>query len=216
MLSSEEPNTKLIGIFGGSFDPIHNGHTQIISSLLDKIPFDEIKIIPCGLPAHRSLICSAKDRIEMVRLAFSKIKKISIDDREIMREGFTFSIDTVKELKKEFPEKVSFVWIMGEDAFQKIDTWHMWKNFINQIHIIVISRPNPEALSSDVVIKLLKAKKSDNVGDLFLHNKKILPFLINLDISSSIIRKKIKKKENIKKLVFPKVLDYIEHKELYL
>ena len=108
MLSSEEPNTKLIGIFGGSFDPIHNGHTQIISSLLDKIPFDEIKIIPCGLPAHRSLICSAKDRIEMVRLAFSKIKKISIDDREIMREGFTFSIDTVKELKKEFPENILY------------------------------------------------------------------------------------------------------------
>ncbi len=108
--------SKLIGVFGGTFDPVHNGHTKIIQNLLELIPFDEIKVIPNGQPPHRTSVCSNNDRLEMVNLAFKGIDQISIDEREIHREGPSYAIHTAKEVLEEFHQH-NVVWVMGSDAF---------------------------------------------------------------------------------------------------
>jgi len=103
--------SKLIGVFGGTFDPVHNGHTKIILNLLQLISFDEIKVIPNGVPPHRASIGSNNDRLKMVYLAFQGINQISIDEREIHRKGPSYAIHTAREILNEFRED-RIVWII--------------------------------------------------------------------------------------------------------
>ena len=94
-------------------------HIEIVVNLLRDIPFDEIRVVPNGTPPHRQSIGSIDDRLKMVSLAFERIKKITVDDREIRREGFSYAIDSAKEILREFKND-QIIWIMGSDAFLEI------------------------------------------------------------------------------------------------
>ena len=117
----------IIGIFGGTFDPVHNGHTKTISYLLKLIPFKKIIVIPNAKPPQgKEAIGSVEDRLAMTLLAFKKHRRVVVDDRESLRPGPSYAIDTVKEILKE--EKVSRLnMIVGSDVFAEIDSWHHWE-----------------------------------------------------------------------------------------
>ena len=207
--------SKLIGVFGGTFDPVHNGHTKIIQNLLELIPFDEIKVIPNGQPPHRTSVCSNNDRLEMVNLAFKGINKISVDEREIHRKGPSYAIHTAREVLEEYHQD-NIIWIMGSDAFSEIDTWFEWEDFFNTINILVMARPGFEIDSTSMAGTLILERQTSNIDDLSHGAGKILIVDIDpINISSTQVRSNLAAGETVNELILEDVSDYIDSGKLY-
>lgn len=207
--------SKLIGVFGGTFDPVHNGHTKIIQNLLELIPFDEIKVIPNGQPPHRTSVCSNNDRLEMVNLAFKGINQISVDEREIHREGPSYAIHTAREILEEYHQD-NIVWIMGSDAFLEINTWFEWEDFLNIINILVMARPGSEIDSTSMAGTLILERQTSNIDDLSHGAGKILIVDIDpINISSTQVRSNLAAGEAVNELILEDVSDYIDSGKLY-
>ena len=207
--------SKLIGVFGGTFDPVHNGHTKIIQNLLELIPLDEIKVIPNGQPPHRTSVCSNNDRLEMVNLAFKGINQISVDEREIHREGPSYAIHTAEEILEEYHQD-NIIWIMGSDAFSEIDTWFEWEDFLNIINILVMARPGYEIDSTSMAGTLILERQTSNIDDLSHGAGKILIVDIDpINISSTQVRSNLAAGEAVNELILEDVSDYIDSGKLY-
>ena len=207
--------SKLIGVFGGTFDPVHNGHTKIIQNLLELIPFDDIKVIPNGQPPHRTSVCSNNDRLEMVNLAFKGINKISVDEREIHRKGPSYAIHTAREVLEEYHQD-NIIWIMGSDAFSEIDTWFEWEDFFNTINILVMARPGSEIDSTSMAGTLVQERQTSNIDDLSHGAGKILIVEIDpINISSTQVRSNLAAGETVNELILEDVSDYIDSGKLY-
>ena len=218
MPNSEEVKKKLVGIFGGSFDPIHKGHTEVILYLLKNLPFEKIVVLPCGYPSHRQVVSSPEDRFAMTAMAFKKEHRVDVDDREIKRKGLTYSIDTLRELKQDLGNQISLVWIMGQDVFSTLHEWHKWQEFINEVHLLVMTRPNSFFDNKKISKYLLNSKKTQNFEDLLnVEYTKIFPYSVTpVDISSSQIRENIKLGLDVSSMVFKEVFDHINTEGLYL
>lgn len=133
---------KKIGIYGGTFDPIHNGHVKVIGQLLSRSVVDQILVIPAGDPLLRenAPTASGPDRFEMCKLATKDFNKVTVLDLEIKRSGPSYAIDTVEEIKKNNPSAELF-WIIGSDAYEKIDKWHRSEELQDLVNFIVVERP---------------------------------------------------------------------------
>ena len=211
----KESKSKLIGIFGGTFDPVHKGHTEIIKNLFELIPFDEVIVIPNGLPPHKEVSVSPEKRLRMVSIAFKGIDKVKIDEREIRKEGPSYAISTLKELSKEFTGD-SLVWIMGSDAFTGIDSWHQWEEFVNMVNIIVMIRPNYGIKSGGKAFDLLSKKHTTNKESLNSGAGKIYLIRIRpIEISSTEVRRKISRGEDVSKYLLEEVSENINKGNLY-
>jgi nicotinate-nucleotide adenylyltransferase len=136
-----------VGIYGGTFDPIHNGHLKVISQLIEKKIIDQLILVPAGQPLLRdnSPIASGADRRTMCQLAVSTLpphisQHVEVNPIEILREGPSYAIDTVEAVRTAYPEDEIFL-IMGSDAYSKIDQWHRADELHRLASIICINRP---------------------------------------------------------------------------
>ena len=151
-------NSKIIGLLGGSFDPIHNGHLHIAQSVLDTFCLDAVHFIPnFQSPEKKQTSTSADDRIEMARLATKNHAKFIVNDIEIQRQGTSYTVDTLRSLKKDHPEnKLAF--IMGADAFNHFSRWHQYHEILTLCSLIVINRPSfsitAEAENNDIAARI--------------------------------------------------------------
>ena len=147
-----------IGIYGGTFDPIHNGHLRVIVELLTRKVVDQIVLVPAGAPQLRANLPKAdgQTRLEMCKLAIadlpSAIKgQVITSDIEIVREGPSYAIDTVEALKvKSNQSKDEFYWIIGSDAYEKIESWHRASELQELVNFIVIDRPGSASEGLDI------------------------------------------------------------------
>ena len=206
---------RIIGVFGGTFDPVHNGHVLIISELLEKLPFEKILVIPNFQPPHReSSQVSYKHRYEMASMAFKDIPKTIVDNRESLRDGPSYAIETVKEIMSE-EEGVRVVMIVGSDSFVDIHSWYKWQDLINLVDFVIMKRPDLPLLKNKKAKDLVSVKEFKK--DLFEDSKlnifeiEVTPF----KISSSSIREKIVKGKKIDHLVNTLVKKYIKQHGLY-
>ena len=144
-----------IGIYGGTFDPIHNGHLRVIVELLTRKVVDKIILIPAGEPRLRSSapVADAKTRLEMCNLAKADLPTaikdlVEVSDIEINRAGPSYAIDTVTELMARAGKENQneFYWIIGSDAYEKIDSWHRADELKDLVSFIVIDRPSTEKI----------------------------------------------------------------------
>jgi nicotinate-nucleotide adenylyltransferase len=134
-----------IGVFGGTFDPIHYGHLRSAFEMLQALRFDEVRFIPCGDPPHRGVtFADAKQRFELVELAIAGQAGFVADDRELQRDGPSYTIDTLHSLRAEFPQR-SLGLIVGMDAFLGLPGWHRWDEILDVAHIVVAHRPGWKA-----------------------------------------------------------------------
>lgn len=155
-----------MGIFGGTFDPVHYGHLRTAFELLQALRLDEVRFLPCGDPPHRDVpLANAALRLEMVRVATQGQAGFVVDAREIGREGPSYSVDTMAELRQEFPERPLCL-ILGMDAFLGLPKWHRWHELIRLGHIVVAHRPGWIAPTTGPLGDLLAACGSKSVGDL--------------------------------------------------
>lgn len=131
----------MIGILGGTFDPIHYGHLRTALDVQQCLSLDEVRFIPCGEPAHRNRpIAEPLQRLAMVRAAIAGQSKFVADDREIRRGGRSYMVDTLISLKQEFKSK-TFCLILGMDAFNGIEQWYQWEKIFDLANIVVMQRP---------------------------------------------------------------------------
>jgi nicotinate-nucleotide adenylyltransferase len=124
--------TEPIGIFGGTFDPIHYGHLRTAFELLQALKLSQVRFLPTGNPPHREdALAPSALRLEMVRAAVAGQAGFSVDDREIRRSGVSYSIDTLTDLRGEFPQR-SLCLLLGMDAFLGMPTWHRWREIFDR------------------------------------------------------------------------------------
>ena len=144
---------RSIGILGGTFDPIHNAHLLLAREALQQLKLGQIRFIPVNIPPHRDKpIATPSHRKQMIELAIAGEAKFHLDCRELDCEETSYSINTLKSLRQEFTED-SLSLIVGQDAFNKIDSWKDWQELLDYAHIIVANRPNE---SSHDISKELK------------------------------------------------------------
>lgn len=206
-----------IGLFGGTFDPIHLGHTHIAEELVSALALESMQFIPNNHPVYRKEPeTSAQDRLTMVKLATAKHPKFTVNECEIHRPGPTYTIDTLREIRRDNP-KQPICLILGRDVFAKMSTWHEWESLIELVHLISINRPNVQLPMDDWMQNLLKLHEVFDHQQLQIKSSGyILQFeMTPMDISATEIRNKLQRKEDVTQLIHSDVLDYIQQHHLY-
>lgn len=203
----------MIGIFGGTFDPVHYGHLRSALELKELFNLDHIRLIPCAIPVHRDEPhANALQRLEMLKLATQNQPDFVIDAQELERAGGSYTFHTLSALRENYPEK-SLLLFIGSDAFNGLTTWFRWKKLFDFAHIVVITRPNaPLNPLNDFLNARLTGDKSQLkqlAGHLFFQE------ITQLAISATAIRGMIAAKQNPRFLLPDVVLDYIIQNQLY-
>ncbi len=218
-----------IGLFGGTFNPIHRGHLWAASEVKKRFNLDQISLIPAALPPHKApgQVAKADDRLAMINLAVADFSGFTVSDVELNRSGPSYTIDTIRYFKQSLGEDARIYLIMGLDAFIEIHTWKSHQELLEQIAFIVIARPGEGYADArqgwEVLAAYLKSTLSADyqfgAADACYTSKGKQPIYIRdvkaLDISSTEIREKVKKKQSIEGLVPPGVAGYIRLKGLY-
>jgi len=134
-------NNKPIGILGGTFNPIHHGHLRLALELYERLDLAKVLLIPSAYPPHRAQpSVSSQCRLEMVQAAIKGVKGLSVDDRELRRQRPSYTVDTLKSLREDYPYH-SLCLILGMDAFLGLPSWHKWEQLITLAHFIVVTPP---------------------------------------------------------------------------
>ncbi|PWY56255.1 nicotinic acid mononucleotide adenylyltransferase [Legionella qingyii] len=207
-----------IAIFGGTFDPIHNGHLQASITIQNYFKFDSYIFLPCKIPTIKppSLANNAQ-RIEMINLAIKDIPDFKLDLREIKRDTPSYMVETLLSFRLEYPN-ASITLIIGHDAFLSLPHWYQWEKIITLANLLVINRvefadqPTPE-----IMRKFLKKHQSKSKKEL-LRTQAGIVFLFDAghyEISSTSIREEIKKGAEVKNKLPYAIYEYIKSQELY-
>jgi nicotinate-nucleotide adenylyltransferase len=184
---------RTIGIFGGTFDPIHFGHLRTAFELLQALRLHEMRFMPAGNPPHREVtVASAPVRLAMVQAATQGQPGFVVDDREIRREGLSYSVDTMRTLRTDFPDH-SLCLIVGMDAFLGLPKWHQWRELLDLAHLVVAHRPGWRAPSMGPLGELLVDRGTGRIGDLHESHAGCIYIhaVTQLEISSTEVRKLI-------------------------
>lgn len=208
---------SLIGLYGGSFDPVHEGHIQTAVELSQRLPFQEIRLIPAALSPLKSASTDARHRVKLLELAIAPYPTLSIDTRELHREGPSYTIDTLRDIRAEHGPEARLVFIIGMDSLINLPKWRDWQELTQLAHIVVASRPG---FSPDFSPELASWLKSVQTSDATLLQSRPFGALLMLNtqpwpIASSDIRSHIAARRPASTFLNPRVWDYIEEHGLY-
>lgn len=204
----------MIGILGGTFDPIHYGHLRSALELKELFELDHVRLIPCAQPVHRdSPTATATQRLEMLQLAVKNQTDLIVDNQELQRAGGSYTFDTLTALRSNYP-KVPLLLFIGSDAFNDFTTWFRWKELFDLAHVVVITRPNATLNPLNEFFKThltndKKILKQEVAGLLFFQQ------ITQLEISATAIRGMITTRKNPCFLLPDAVIDYIYQHQLY-
>lgn len=196
-----------IGIFGGAFNPVHNGHINLAKSYFESLSLDKLLIVPTANPPHKTAVglASEDDRLNMLSLAFKDMDKVELSDIEFQREEKSYTYDTIKELRKIYPNDELFL-IIGDDQFLSFDKWYKYKELLSEVVLCTAAR---EENKREEIIDFAETLLSKNQNYFLADFEPVV-------VSSSEIREKIKKNEDISALVPAEVSEYIKDKGLYI
>ena len=206
-----------IGVFGGTFDPIHYGHLRTAFELRSRLRLGEVRFLPCGLPPHREApVADAEQRLAMVQMATAGQPGFIVDDRELRRDGPSYSVDTLLDLRAEHPS-ASLCLIVDMDAFLGLPKWHQWRQVLELAHIVVAHRPGWRAPDMGPLGELLIDRGTGTVSDL--HEARAGSIYIHavtqLEISSTAVRELISSGGDPRFLMPDGVRDVIEKSGCY-
>jgi len=190
---------KRIGLFGGSFDPVHAAHVALARTALDQLALDEVRWIPAGRQWQKSrALTSAAHRVAMVQLAIADEPRFTLDRCEIDRSGASYTYDTVRDLQAAEPGN-TWILIIGQDQYAGLHTWLQWRKLLERVTVAVANRPGASPLASPE-------------GAAAPHEAVALPMM---DTSSTEIRARVAAGQRIDALVPPAVARYIDQHHLY-
>ncbi len=212
-----------VGIFGGTFNPFHNGHIGIIQYVQKIHKLEKVFLVPSSTPPHKSdtNLAPASDRFEMVKQSIQDHKEFIVSDKELIRKGPSFTIDTILEFKQEYDKKSKFFLLMGSDAFLDITTWKNKDQIFDAVGIIIMLRgdwKDNNTITSFIDENISKGYIFNAQDNSFSHKTKqkiMICKVPKIEISSTLIRDRIKNNLTIKNLVPADVEKIIRTKELY-
>jgi len=210
----------MIGVFGGTFDPIHFGHLRTALDVTENLHLEQLRFIPCGEPPHREPpLARAEQRLAMLQAAIVDEPRFVVDDREIQRGGPSYMVETLESLRGELGQKQSLALIVGLDAFAALDKWHRWSALTGLAHLIVMTRPGWSR--ADIHSPALQSLVQEHdAGDLERCQQQAAGCVIfspvtELNISSTDIREQLRAGNNIRYLLPDSVLELIKQRHLY-
>jgi nicotinate-nucleotide adenylyltransferase len=182
-----------IGLFGGTFDPIHYGHLRTAFELWQSLKLAEVRFLPSGSPPHRNeTVASAELRLAMVKAAVADQPAFVVDDREVRRMGLSYSVDTLTELRNENPDR-SLCLLLGMDAFLGLPSWHRWRELLDLTNVVVVNRPGWKAPTSGPLGEVMVDRGTGSIRDLHEHKAgRIYAHAVTqLEISSTELRQQL-------------------------
>ena len=196
-----------VGIYGGTFSPVHNGHVAAAKAFMEQMWLDILYVIPTGVTPHKDMKgdATAKDRLEMCRLAFADVDGVIVSDLEMRREGKSYTVDTLREL---YDPAGRLFFLMGTDMLLTLDQWREPEEIFRLCYPVYIRREADSALDAAIVDKITSYQRRFG---------KMVPRIVApaIELSSSLVRETAGKGEPIHSMVPPAVADYILEKQLY-
>jgi len=216
MTSSPTPRTT-IGLFGGTFDPVHIGHLRIALELKQHLRLDEMRLIPCHIPPHRrATVASAAQRAAMLDLALEQCHELVVDELELRNPEPSYSVHTLSELRLQLGEEVSLCLAMGMDSLVSFTTWYRWREVLKLAHIVVAARPGWPLPTQGEMAEYLGQRRGVPADLKSLSRGKIvIQELTLLPISSTGIRAQLARGESAQYLLPDPVWRYIAEHQLY-
>lgn len=213
----------LIGIYGGTFDPVHYGHLRVAEELVEHIGFEQLFFVPAGEPRLRDAPLASKDhRAKMVALAIRNNAVFLLDEREIKRAGTSTTVESLREYHAEYNGKAALCFMMGADTFLKIHYWHHWHEIFHLCHLIIVDRPGSIRMLAQKnfpqeIQDACAARWVTCVNDLARqsHGMIYVAQTTLLDISATKIRSCVAAGKSIRYLLPDVVADYIKTHHLY-
>lgn len=206
-----------LGVMGGMFDPVHNGHLRGALEAREALGLDHVRLVPCGTPAHRGgPHADCGHRLAMLRLACRGQEGLEVDARECERAGTSYTFDTLSSLQAEFPRARLYL-LLGSDAFNSLPTWYRWREIFGLAHVVVIARPGWEPETGGELGAEAGPRRVQTVAELRKAPAGHVLYLEQtpLEISSSQIRELISTGRPASFLLPQAVLDYIRDHHLY-
>lgn len=207
----------MIGIFGGTFDPIHYGHLRCAWEIAEQLELTEVRMVPSYQPPHRNQPLAAPEhRKRMLELALIGQHPLRLDCRELERGGLSYSVDTLNSFRSELGDEPLCL-ILGQDAFNAFDSWHRWTEVSELAHIVVITRPGAELPKQGPVADLIDRRGVEAVDELCARPAGSILFrtVTALAFSATSIRNLLATGRSPRYLLPDKVLDYILQQGLY-
>ena len=211
-----------LGLFGGSFDPVHFGHLRLAAELREAFSLERVAFLPAGRPWQRGhgTHASGEHRAAMLRLATAGEEGFVVDERELKREGDTYTFDTLQEVRAEVGPERPVVFLCGSDAFAKVETWHRWESLFDLAHFAVAVRADDaawQAKGPGAIPKALWPRVTVNRRDLLSAPAgRIIGFAMTpLAISSTALRDLVAAGSTIRYLTPDPVVGYIQRHSLY-
>ena len=208
----------MIGIFGGTFDPVHYGHLKTVDYVSQALQLEQVRLVPLGMAVHREQpLATTSQRLEMLHVATAGNPKLVVDDREIKRHGGSYTVDTLKSLKQELPGKTLCL-IIGSDAFSGFHKWHQPGTILTLAHLIVMQRPDTvlqmqtesEELFHGHFVKTAGQLTEKSAGSILVQQ------VPQLNISSTEIRQRLQHGEPVNSMMPLAVYELIRQWHLYV
>jgi nicotinate-nucleotide adenylyltransferase len=210
---------RRIGILGGTFDPVHNGHLRTALEVAERLALDELRLVPASVPPHRGApLATAAERLRMLQLAADAHPGFVVDDRELVRGGASYTIDTLRSLRAELGGAARLCLIVGLDAFAAIDTWKEWRALGDHAHIVVVQRPGAALALGEEAARWAAARFAADAGQALTdaaHGAILRLELTQLAISATHIRELLVEGRSPRYLLPDAVLDYIRENRIY-
>ncbi|MGR2660279.1 nicotinate-nucleotide adenylyltransferase [Chromobacterium haemolyticum] len=207
-----------LGLFGGTFDPIHNAHLRMADAFAAELALDQVRLIPAGRPYHRSQgPCAAPaQRLAMTELAVADHPRLTVDEREVRRPGAAYTIDTLEELRAELGPDAELWFLIGGDSLATLHTWKRWDELLRFANLAVALRPgfDPAGLSTPVQA-LWRARQVSDFSNRTASGT-IRPLALPpVDIAATDIRQRLARGDAVDDVLPPAVLAYIRQHRLY-
>lgn len=204
----------MIGIMGGTFDPIHFGHLRTALEIAESCGMEQVRFIPGSVPPHRPQPkASAEQRWEMVNLAIESEPLFQADRRELERQGNSYTVDTLTSLRDDLGAKVPLGFVLGMDAFLAFRSWHRWQDIMQLAHLVVMNRPgyapDPHDWYGELLVQTTCELRSAAAGRVTFLS------VTQLDISATKLREACKNNKSVRFLLPDAVCHYIQEHGLY-
>jgi nicotinate-nucleotide adenylyltransferase len=207
----------VIGILGGSFDPVHYGHLRPALEMQRLLGLEELRLVPCMVPPHRAQPeASAQQRVAMLTAAVENYPAFRVDTREFDRQGPSYTLDTLISFREEMPG-ASLCLLVGMDAFQVLTSWHRWRELTDYCHLVVMERPGAKSPAQGELAEFIGLHRVTDADMLARQSSGLLYFhpVSQLEISSTAIRKLLASGGDAGFLLPERVLNIIRSEGLY-
>lgn len=209
---------RAVGLFGGTFNPVHIGHLRTALEIRELLGLDEMRLLPCALPPHRDEPhVSARHRANMVSLAIADEPGLVLDERELRRAGPSWTVETLHEVREELGPEAQLSFCVGMDSLVSLANWHRWRELTDSAHLVVAARPGWHLPVEGEVAEWFAERRADSPEGLAgrSHGGVLIAELTLLPVAATDLRSRLAEGHSVRYLTPDSVLDYIRKHRLY-